>query len=1034
MSDADPETETTLNQDWMERRRQDRRSSTRRRADRVHSMLAGNQRPGQDANDFHLLMPHRVQEILVVASAYDSFILEEDGRFTDRISDEYLELRLSSPPNIYRVSTGAEALQALQEHDFDLLLTTGHFADMPVLELAQQVVEHSRRIPVVYLAFDRREAAMMSMMGKDSPIDFVFQWSGDPRILLALVKTVEDRRNVQHDTQHGRVRVILVVEDSPTFYSSYLPILYTEIMKQTHRLMAERVNEVDRLARMRARPKVLLARSYEEATALYERYEEYLLGVVTDMRFPRAGQVDRRAGEDFIQHVKENRADTPILLQSAEPEHCLLCDKLGVSFAHKSSSDLLNLLRAFMARHFGFGSFVFRIPTGEEVGRAENLREMLDVLSTVTPLSIQYHAERNDFSNWFMARSEFGLAQELRPRTIVEFGSVEHARQYLFGLISDFLVEEQRGRITDFAPAGHHLSRDFTRIGVGSLGGKARGIAFLGSLLASTRLHDHFENLRIFVPRTTVICTGVFDEYVDKNDLRERAMSASCDEEVRELFLSHRLEPALVSDLADLLEVVRYPLAVRSSSLLEDSRFQPFAGVYNTYLIPNNASTGKERLEQLCSAIQLIYASTFMQAARGYMRTIGQRIEEEKMAIVIQRLVGTDYGRYFYPDFAGVAKSHNFYPMDRMKPDEGIATVALGLGRTVVEGRKAVHFSPAYPRVPLQMGTTSEVLSNSQRRFYALDLESSLDVGQGDEMSTLAELQLDAAEKHGALQLVGATYMPENDRIYDSVRENGEKLVNFAGVLKYDRFPLAPALRDVLEVTKAEVGTDIELEFAACRNGRKDDRPELAIVQLRPMVTRSLVGGADDLKAGESEHLFLAGKALGGGAIDKVTDVVYVHPDRYDRTRTVEVARAIGRINESLTRLSRATLFMAPGRWGSSDRFLGVPVGWQEISSAKILVELSVPGYSVDPSQGSHFFHNITSMRLGYFNVNLGASEDEVDLDWLERLPACHEDGAVRHVELPDVLVARIHSREGRGVVLRTPDFGDTKMFPSSSG
>ena len=965
------------------------------------------------------LMSRRVQRILLLASAYDSFILEEDGQFSDRVSGEFIELKISGAPDFHRVPTAGEALELLEQQEVDLLLTTGHFADMTVIQMAERVKDVQPGLPVAFLSFDKRQAHEVAM-AQHAAIDLVFLWSGDPRILLAVVKLVEDQMNVAEDTDAGDVRVILVVEDSPSFYSAYLPIIYTEVMEQTRRLMAERLHEADRIARMRARPKILLASTLEEAEDLLERYADYMLGVITDMRFPGRGQLNPKAGLELIQQVREHDPTLPILLQSAETEHASCAEQQRVVFANKNSPDLLGLLRRFMSGYLGFGPFVFRDAHGTELMRATTIREMLDCLERIPGEALDHHARNNDFSNWFKARSEFNLASELRPRQATDFGSIEGMRRYLITLLGDFLEREQRGQITEFDREVGFLSRDFTRIGGGSLGGKARGIGFLGLMLAESGLAERFDDIRIFVPRTLVLCTDLFDRFVDRSRLRERAMACEDDEEIRRMFLAASMPRELVEDLARLLDEVHYPLAVRSSSLLEDAHFQPFAGVYSTFLIPNNHTDHLRRLELLSQAIKLIYASVFTQGARAYMEATSQRHEEEKMAVVIQRLVGTEHEDRFYPDFAGVARSRNYYPPERLRPEDGIVSVALGLGRTVVGGGACLHFSPVEPRVPLHMATPDQALKYSQRRFYALDLTSSDRDISGDEGVTLAQHELETAERDGTLHAVGGTFVPQNERIYDSLSREGTRIVNFAGVLRHGRFPLAACLRELLSLAEAGIGTDVELEFAVCMEGRKG-KPELAVVQVRPMATDNLGREVLCEPCRPGERMFLRGRALGGGILEGIQDIVYVSPERYDRTETPAIARTIAEINRVLAEEGRASLLISPGRWGSSDRFLGVPVNWPDISSARALVELSFPGYAVDPSQGSHFFHNINALRFGYFAIDTSKADELLDLDWLESLPALHDDGVVRHVRIAEPVEIRIDtpSRTGVGVVLQ---------------
>ena len=1008
---------------------------------------------------YESLMPHAVQNVLLVASDYDSFILEEEGRFSDRLLGQYLELDLAKPPAFHHVASAKKAVERLAEDDFDLVVTTPHIADASPQELAAEIAERQPETPVVLLTYDRVDAQSWAESwgaeGRDGTtprgVSSVFLWTGDPRLLLAMVKSVEDRLNVDHDTEHGLVRVILVVEDQPSVYSSFLPIIYAELLAQIRSLLADRLNERDRNFRMRARPKILLARSYEEGERLVRRYRDYLLGMISDVRFPRGGHPDGKAGIDLIRSVRGELPDLPVLLQSRDVDNAAVARELEVSFVDKNSPELLSELSAFMRQHFGFGPFVFRKEGGEgEVGevvaRAETIQDMVEALREVPEESLRYHAARNHISNWLMARGEFPLALEVRPKKVSDFAGMEEVREYLVDVFSHFLERRQRGQVTDFRGRPDPLRRDFLRLGRGSMGGKARSIAFVSRLKARSiafvsrlkarseveeELARKYPGVDLIVPRTVVICTDVFDRFVARSNLRERAMAATSDEAVAEMFLEQPLNFELTADLASILQEVRYPLAVRSSSLLEDSEYQPLAGLYKTYLLPNCAEDDNVRLEQLSRAIRLVFASTFFQAPRSCMEATALRVEEEKMAVIVQRLVGRRYGDRFYPHFAGVAQSHNYYPLGQMAAEEGIVTVALGFGHSVVDGANGLRFNPHHPEAVPGMSTAEEVLRNSQRSFLALDLgDPDAEVSLDDERN-LRSLDLEVAEADGTLEPVGATWSADNDRVYDTLHREGPRVVNFAGVLKHGRFPLAPLLADVLELGEAGMGTPLELEFAATvgdRNAGGDGdtdgdeegrRSELALLQLRPLVAHGREQVVD-LETIDGTPL-VAGPALGNGVTGGIGDVVYLHPERTDFQDTPSLARVVERVNDRLVKANRPYLLLGPGRWGTADRFLGVPVKWNQVSGARVIVELATREGGIDPSQGTHFFHNLTALRIAYFNLDRWGSGAEdgqvVDFEWLDSLPAVEEDGPLRHVELPEPAEARIDGSRGRGVV-----------------
>jgi len=997
-----------------------------RRPDRGRSTtMAPKIRDVQAVATYESLMPHLVQEVLLVASAYDSFILEEEGRFSDRLLGQYLELDLSSPPNFQHVPSAKKALQQLRRDPVDLVVTTPHVSDMSPQQLGDEIAARHPGTPVLLLTYDRVDAQSWADRWAErrqpEGIDSVFLWTGDPRLLLAMVKAVEDKKNVDHDTRNGLVRVIIVVEDQPAVYSSFLPIIYSELLEQIRSLLADRLNERDRNYRMRARPKILLARSFEEGRALVRRYKDYLLGVISDVRFPRRGRLDPLAGLDFIRLLRGQLPDLPILLQSRDTEHAAAARELEVGFVDKNSPELLGELRNFMRRNFGFGPFIFQQAGDEAVYRADTIQEMLEVLKEVPAESLLYHASRNHVSNWLMARGEFPLAIEVRPKKVSDFADSEELRGYLVEVFSDFLEQRQRGQVTDFRGRPDPLRRDFLRLGRGSMGGKARSIAFMAALKAQHKVSDRWKEtwpgVKVIVPRTAVICTDVFDRFCARGNLRERALEAVSDAEVAEMFLAQPLDFELTADLASILREVRYPLAVRSSSLLEDSEYQPLAGLYRTYLLPNCSPSDEVRLEQLSRAVRLVFASTFYRGPRTCMEATSLRLEEEKMAVIVQRLVGRRFGDRFYPHFAGVGQSHNYYPMGHMQPDDGIVTVGLGLGHAVVSGGGGLRFSPRHPQVLPQMSATVDILRNSQREFYALDLgDPEVEVGL-DDLGDLLRLDLAAAEADGTLEAVGATYSPDNDRVYDTLDRDGVRVVNFAGVLKHDRFPLAPLLAEVLELGRQGMGTPCEMEFAVSLGDGESVPSELALLQLRPLIAHGRDREVDLDLAGDRPRL-LAGPALGNGVIGDVRDVVYVHPDRFSSRGTASLAQAVARMNERLATRHRPYVLIGPGRWGTADRWLGVPVSWSQVSAARVIVELEMPGGGVDPSQGTHFFHNITSLRIGYFTLDPGADDQHVDFAFLESLPAVDEDGPLRHVELPAPAESWIDGRCGRGLVV----------------
>ncbi|UCG50834.1 MAG: histidine kinase, partial [Candidatus Latescibacterota bacterium] len=713
---------------------------------------------------FQDLVRNKVHNILLVSSIYDSFILAEDGRLHESLLNEYMGLNLSDAPGITRVSSGHEAASMIQQDKrFDLVITSLRLGDMHAIDFAKKVRKTRSDIPIVLLTYDTRALNDLMANYDVSDIDKVFLWQGDFRILLAIIKFVEDRSNVDHDTKLVGVQSIILIEDNVRFYSSYLPIVYTELMRHTQSLISEGVNPAHKLLRRRARPKILLCGTYEEAWDYYDKYHAHILGVISDMEFPRDGESDPEAGVAFTRAVKASHPDIPILLQSRDPKNKTLADQLGVSFFLKDSPTLLNDLSTFMKNNFSFGDFVFRLPNGTEVGRATDLRSLEEQLHRIPDESLRYHGERNHFSNWLKARTEFLLAYKIRPQRVSDYESISDIRRYLIQCLRDLRVAQQQGSVVDFDPQTFDPAGSFARIGGGSLGGKGRGLAFMNSMIFTYVLSDRFDGVRVSVPPTVVVGTDVFDRFMEENDLHNVALRSTDDDEIERRFLDAEYPKEATNSLRELLELMRYPLSVRSSSLLEDSQYQPFAGIYRSYMIPNNHHDLEARLEELVSAVKRVYASTFSHCAKSYIKATPYRLEEEKMAVVIQKLVGSRHQNRFYPDFAGVVSSHNYYPIPPIKPADGIASVALGLGNIVMEGGRTLKFSPKHPLHPIQFNAVEEMLENSQKYFYAVGLPNPRSDYDHKREFKLLNLGLAEAEADGTLSPVASTYSAEND-------------------------------------------------------------------------------------------------------------------------------------------------------------------------------------------------------------------------------------------------------------------------------
>lgn len=943
-------------------------------------------------------------------------MLSEDGQLSEAILREFLSLEPYDVPALTRVTTGADAFQAMgRANPFDLVVTSMQVGDMSAPDFARRLRGAGFATPIVALAHDARDLDGPGV-GPLENLDRVFLWQGDFRILPAMVKDVEDRRNVEADTGEMGVQAIIVIEDNVRYYSSFLPAIYTELVRHSQALAPEGLNVWQRLVRLRARPKILLCHSYEDAWRYFDRYEEHILGVISDMEFPWHGALRVDAGLAFARIVRARQPDIPVMLQSATPENEAQARAIDAAFLLKDSPTLLHELQRFMIDNFGFGDFVFRRPDGTKVGEAKTLKALEEQLLRAPADSIAYHAERNHFSKWLKARTEFALAYTLRPRKVSEFATVEDLRDELVRSIHDYRQRLNRGIVSDFALDTFDPATSFCRIGAGSLGGKGRGLALVNLLVSEFELDRAFEGVRIAVPPSVVLGTEVFDRFLDDNGLRDFALRCTEDGEVERAFLEAPLPREVATQLSAYLSVARYPLAVRSSGLLEDSRYQPFAGVYDTWMLPNASEDEAIRLRALLDAVRKVYASTFSQHAKTYMAASPYRLEEEKMAVIIQKLVGARHGVRYYPECAGVARSHNFYPVPPVRTEDGIAAVALGLGATVVGGDVCFRFSPGRPERPIQRASVERLVRNSQREFYALVLEDGV---AGEASIEPSRLPLRFAEEDGTLAWVGSTYSAENHALYDGVSRDGVRLVTFAPILKHGLFPLAAIVKRLLDVCETATSAPVEIEFAVNLSVPGGSPKEFGFLQVRPVaVARELSDfHVDDVPV---ERLICrSGAVLGHGRIDDVQDLVVVDVHRFDRGRSADVAGEVARLNGVLARAGTPYILIGVGRWGSSEPFLGIPVNWEQISGARVIVEAGFRDLSVMPSQGSHFFQNITARSVGYFTVNPEAGEGFVDWDWLAAQPAASEGRFVRHVRLDQPAVVKMNGRRQQGAILK---------------
>jgi len=989
-------------------------------------IISAKQDVGFHFGGFHNLMPHRIQDLLLVSSPYESFILEEEGLLAELITSEYLHMNLSHAPRVSRVSTGQRALEIIKNESVDLVIAMTRLGGLSVTDFAQAVKETRPMLPVVVLAGEPRELFGPRGSGPgDSErgsilhrgcIDKIFVWNGNPRMLLAIIKFVEDMLNAEHDTRVGDVRVIILVENSIRFYSAYLPLIYTEVVNLTQSLMSEGLNNMHRLLRLRARPKILLAETFEEAWELYVKFSHNLLGVISDIRFPRNGTLDPEAGLEFTRRIRRDSPFLPVLLQSSDGSFAEAAEKLQTRFLNKTSRGLLRGLRSFMLTSMGFGDFVFMLSDGTEVGRAQDLQSLEQELTHIPDESLAFHAQHNHLSNWLLARTEFALAAMLRPRKVSDFESLDELRSYLINTLADFRERSRGGLIADFSRKRFDKTTTFTRIGNGSIGGKARGLAFINALIRHHNLSYRYDAVRITVPHSAAVGTAVFEAFLDKNNLKGLVTDDLDDQQIAQAFLEAKLPSDIHDDLRAFLKLIRYPLAVRSSSLLEDAHDHPFAGVYATYMIPNNHADLNIRLEQLCAAIKLVYASTFMTMAKRYLEATGRHAEEEEMGVILQELVGSAHGDRFYPTFSGVARSYNFYPTARMTPEDGVACVALGLGKTVVDGGQSLTFSPAHPNVLPQFPTTKDLLANSQRDFYALDISQPDVHPTVDTDANLVKCGLDVAEGDGMLAPIGSVYSPENDTVYDGIFRPGVRVVTFAHLLKSDLFPLAKILSKLLVLGSEGMSCPVEIEFAVDMSVKP---AKFGFLQIRPAISDEEAQTVRIEDVDDDNVICYSPQAMGNGRVAGIRDIVYVKPDSFDSSFTREIAGEIAAINESLRRAEAPCLLIGFGRWGSADRWLGIPVTWDQICMARVIVETSLEDFQITPSQGTHFFQNLTSLGVGYFTVNPSVNEGSIDWEWLGKQEVVKETRFLRHLRLNGPLTVKIDGRYRRGIIIK---------------
>ena len=972
---------------------------------------------------FANLMNKRIYNVLLIATKYDAFMLEDDGRVDEQIFNEYTSLSLRYPPRFTQVTTEEEALAELKNRNFELIICMPNMDNRDIFAAATEIKIHYPNIPIVVLTPFSKEVSKRIANEDLSAIDYVFSWMGNAELLLAIIKLIEDKMNAPDDTASVGVQIILLVEDSVRFYSSALPHLYKFVLEQSQMFAKEALNDHQRTLRMRGRPKIKLARTYEEAVRIFNQYRDNMLGIISDMSFMHNGVKDPYAGYKFGQYVRKTGLIIPFVLESSEVGNKVYAKELGASFIDKNSKSYPQDLRKKIMQRFGFGDFVILNPqTKEEIMRIKDLKDLQKKVFQIPDDSLVYHLSRNHFSRFFYSRAMFPPAEVLKRVDVSDYKDMDEARKLIFDLIVQYRRMKNSGVVAVYQKERFDEYSNFARIGDGSLGGKGRGLAFIGAMVKRyPKLeHDHFA---VTIPKTVVICTDIFDEFMETNELYSVALSDVDDETILKYFLRASLPSRLIEDLMAFFDVVKSPIAVRSSSLLEDSHYQPFAGIYSTYMVPK-LEDKYDMLRTLSDAIKAVYASVFYRDSKAYMTATSNLIDQEKMAIVLQEVVGNRYNDRFYPTISGVARSLNFYPIGNEKAEDGIANIALGLGKYIVDGGQTLRFSPRHPHNILQMSTMDFALRETQTRYYALDLKNLTEQFSVDDSFNLLRLNLKDADADGLLKFIVSTYDPYDQIIRDGYYPGGRKILSFVNILQHDVFPLADTLDQILHVGQDEMGRPIEIEFAVNIDPvRAEQSPTptatFYLLQIRPIVDNKEVMEEDLTLVGQEDTILSSTSVLGHGIVTDVQDIIYVKTGAFSSSNNQLIAYDIEKINRKFTAEEKNYVLVGPGRWGSSDSWLGIPVKWPHISNARVIVECGLENYRVDPSQGTHFFQNLTSFGVGYFTINPFKGDGWFDEEYLNSLPAVEETEYLRHVRFDKPIVIKMDGKKSLGVVLK---------------
>ncbi|MBI71927.1 MAG: hypothetical protein CMG61_00460 [Candidatus Marinimicrobia bacterium] len=976
------------------------------------------------------LMLHRVHEILLISSPYDAYILEQDGKLTEQILTEYIGMNLSYAPRVWNVSSGKQALEMLSKRKFDLVIIMMRIVDINSIYLGSKIKSQFPKKPIILLAFDESEIKRIPRE-KLNMFDQVFIWFGDSNVFPALIKLIEDKKNISRDTRKADVRSILVVEDTPQHYSSLLPFLYREIIYHTKELINQSLNDTQKLLHMRARPKIILCTNYEEAIKFIKKYHLNLLGVISDMRFPINNKKEKFAGKNLIKEVRKFDKSIPFIFQTNENISNDDLKELSAKYLNKNSNAFFQNLKKLVIDNFGFGEFKFRTKNGNVIGLAKNIKELKNNIRNIPKESLSYHVSNNHLSNWLAARGEFNVASKFRAIDLDDFKNIEDRRIYHLKLLNESIDEKKDPIIVDHSFDNFEYTHSFIRIGSGSLGGKARGLAFANSILRNYDFKNQFPNVNVRIPNIVVISTSEFDEFMDKNNLWDKALSDIDNEIIEKEFIKSKLPKELSKKLKLLLKKVKYPLAIRSSGLLEDSQYKPLAGMYSTLMIPNSDRSLDKRYNQLCEAIKRVYASTFYKEPKSLMDSVSKRYEEEKMAVIIMELIGKKHDEIFYPTFSGVCQSYNYYPVSHMKREEGIAFLALGLGKTIADGEKSLRYSPKFPDIIPQYYSTKSTINNSQNKFFALNLNKNIDVIKKGESKNLHKYNLSLAESHGELKVSASVISNQDNIIRESLSYEGVRVLTFSSIIKYNSFPLNELLNTFIQQGENLIGCPFEIEFAVNINEKKED--EFCLLQIKPMPISNFENNLKAIDKNKSKIFCSSNQVLGNGTYSDIKNIMYINLDNFKIDKTQEIAKVIGEYNNILGS-ENPYLLIGPGRWGSSDPWLGIPVNWEQITNAKSIIEIGIDKLNPDPSFGSHFFQNLTSLMISYFTLGYRDYKKNIDWNWLSKQNHIKKSKYVNIVSLNEPLIIQVDGTKGNGLIFMHKKLSETMNEDEASG